>query len=291
MSKPLYETPLTIDPEHELRFVGPFNRSVVTIMSLRNNSALPLVFKIKTTAPKRYCVRPNIGKILPYRSTQVEICLQPFIYDQQEKNKHKFMVQSVLAPTDADLTDLNKLVCKTGFMHNALYKYLFPFPLQWKELEPEQLMDAKLKCVFEMPNNDANSENTSGGAGDIGVGGGTGSAGGGSAGANTSSASAEALENKPKLSSEDKPSNLPDAGESVESMAGTIKALREVNSELRKEILHLKDQITRYRSSAAMKQVNEPYAPVLAEKQIPVFYIAIAIAAAILSLLLGKYFL
>ncbi|XP_070144204.1 vesicle-associated membrane protein/synaptobrevin-binding protein isoform X2 [Drosophila kikkawai] len=239
-------------------------------MSLRNNSALPLVFKIKTTAPKRYCVRPNIGKILPYRSTQVEICLQPFIYDQQEKNKHKFMVQSVLAPTDADLTDLNKL---------------------WKELEPEQLMDAKLKCVFEMPNNDANSENTSGGAGDIGVGGGTGSAGGGSAGANTSSASAEALENKPKLSSEDKPSNLPDAGESVESMAGTIKALREVNSELRKEILHLKDQITRYRSSAAMKQVNEPYAPVLAEKQIPVFYIAIAIAAAILSLLLGKYFL
>ncbi|KAH8373653.1 vesicle-associated membrane protein-associated protein B/C [Drosophila serrata] len=272
MSKPLFETPLTIEPEHELRFVGPFNRPVVTIMSLRNNSAMPLVFKIKTTAPKRYCVRPNIGKILPYRSTQVEICLQPFIYDQQEKNKHKFMVQSVLAPTDADLTDLNKL---------------------WKELEPEQLMDAKLKCVFEMPNNDANAENTSGGAGgagDIGVGGGTGSAGGGSAGANTSSASAEALESKPKLASEDKPSNLLDVTD-VESMAGTIKGLREVNSELRKEIVHLKDQITRYRSSAAIKQVNEPYAPVLAEKQIPVFYIAIAIAAAILSLLLGKFFL
>ncbi|XP_017016036.1 vesicle-associated membrane protein-associated protein B/C [Drosophila takahashii] len=267
MSKPLFDLPLTIDPDNELRFVGPFNRPVVTIMTLRNNSNLPLVFKIKTTAPKRYCVRPNIGKILPFRTTQVEICLQPFIYDQQEKNKHKFMVQSVLAPVDADLTDLNKL---------------------WKELEPEQLMDAKLKCVFEMPSAEANAENTSGG-GASGVG--SGSAGGGSVGANTSSASAEALESKPKLSSEDKPSSLPDTAEHVESLAGEIKALRETNSELRKENLHLKDQITRYRSSPAIKQVNEPYAPVLAEKQIPVFYIAIAIAAAILSLLLGKFFL
>ncbi|EDW53217.1 GM12317 [Drosophila sechellia] len=251
MSKSLFDLPLTIDPEHELRFVGPFTRPVVRIMTLRNNSALPLVFKIKTTAPKHYCVRPNIGKITPFRSTQVEICLQPFVYDQQEKNKHKFM---------------------------------------WKELEPEQLMDAKLKCVFEMPSAEANAENTSGGGA---VGGGTGAAGGGSAGANTSSASAEALESKLKLSIEDKlkPSNLLDTSESLEALSGEINALRECNSELRRENLHLKDQITRYRSSPAVKQVNEPYAPVLAEKQIPVFYIAVAIAAAIVSLLLGKFFL
>ncbi|KAH8420292.1 hypothetical protein KR009_008820 [Drosophila setifemur] len=268
MSKPLFDLPLIIDPEHELRFVGPFHKPVITIMTLRNNSSLPLVFKIKTTAPKRYCVRPNIGKILPFRSTQVEICLQPFIYDQQEKNKHKFMVQSVLAPTDADLSDLNKL---------------------WKELEPEQLMDAKLKCVFELPSSEANAENR--GSGEGAIGGGSATAGGGSAGANTSSASAEALKSEPKLSSEDKPSNLPDSSENVESLSGEIKALRENNSELRKENTHLKDQITRYRSSANIKQVNEPYAPVLAEKQIPVFYIAIAIAAAILGLLLGKFLL
>ncbi|KAH8313935.1 hypothetical protein KR067_003698 [Drosophila pandora] len=272
-----FELPLTIEPEHELRFVGPFNRPVVTIMTLRNISALPLVFKIKTTAPKRYCVRPNIGKIMPYRSTQVEICLQPFIYDQQEKNKHKFMVQSVQAPMDADLTDLNKL---------------------WKELEPDQLMDAKLKCVFEMPNSEANAENNSAGGGGGGSGGGnaigSGSggsgSGAGSVGANISSTSADGLKCEPKLSSEDMPSNLAENAECVESMSGELKALRESYSELRKENLHLKDQITRYRSSAAVKQVNEPYVPVL-EKEIPTFYIAIAIAAAILGLLLGKYLL
>ncbi|XP_015042117.1 vesicle-associated membrane protein-associated protein B/C isoform X1 [Drosophila persimilis] len=281
MSKPNYELPLTIDPEHELRFVGPFNRSVVTIMTLRNNSSAPLVFKIKTTAPKRYCVRPNIGKILPFRSTQVEICLQPFMYDQQEKNKHKFMVQSVLAPVDADLTDLNKL---------------------WKELEPQQLMDAKLKCVFEMPSAEANAENTSG----ISVGVGSGSAGGGSAGTNVP-AITEGAKSETKLSSDEKvcfvplsknifnpifvlkTANSTDATEY--DLSGEMKALMESNTDLRKENLHLKDQIARYRSSAALKQPNEPYAPVLAEKQIPVFYIAIAIAAAILGLLLGKFLL
>ncbi|SPP84202.1 vesicle-associated membrane protein-associated protein B/C-like [Drosophila guanche] len=256
MSKPNFELPLTIDPEHELRFVGPFNRSVVTMMTLSNNAAVPLVFKMKTTAPKRYCVRPNIGKILPHGSTQVEICLQPFMYDQQEKNKHKFMVQSVLAPMDADLTDLNRL---------------------WKELEPQQQMDARLKCVFEMPSTEENAENTSG------------SAGGGNTVTSYQCGYQCGIKSETKLSSNEKASNSLDASEHVDS--GEIKALMDSNSELRKENLYLKDKITRYRSSAVLKQPNESYAPVLAEKQIPVLYIAIAIAATILGLLLGKFLL
>ncbi|XP_032289223.1 vesicle-associated membrane protein-associated protein B isoform X1 [Drosophila virilis] len=281
---PQFEVPLTIEPEHELRFIGPFNRPVVTIMTLKNNSAMTLVFKIKTTAPKRYCVRPNIGKIAPYRSTQVEICLQPFMYDQQEKNKHKFMVQSVLAPQDADLTDLNKL---------------------WRELEPDQLMDAKLKCVFEMPPAEANAENSSAGGGNASA--------GGSSGTNppTSLSTGETLKSDapamsavvqvrfpldifpyfPTIYCKLQSSNLSDAAEHAEAMAADLRELRDLNSELRRENLHLRDQITRYRSSPATKQINEPYAPVLAEKQIPIFYIAIAIAAAILGLLLGKFLL
>ncbi|KAM8719798.1 hypothetical protein ACLKA7_005942 [Drosophila subpalustris] len=261
---PQFEVPLTIQPEHELRFIGPFNRPVVTVMTLKNNAAMTLVFKIKTTAPKRYCVRPNIGKIAPFRTTQVEICLQPFMYDQQEKNKHKFMVQSVLAPQDADLTDLNKL---------------------WKELEPDQLMDAKLKCVFEMPAAEANAENNSGGAANA-------AGGGGSSGVNipVNLSVADSLKSEPK-SIEEQSSNMSDAAEHVESLAAELKEIRDVNNGLRKENLHLKDQIMRYRSTSATKQINESYTPVLAEKQIPVFYIAIAIAAAILGLLLGKFLL
>lgn len=63
-------------------------------------------------------------------------------------------------------------------------------------------MDAKLKCVFELPNSEANAENNSGG-GAIGSGNGSGS-GAGSVGANISSTSADGLKSEPKLSSEDK---------------------------------------------------------------------------------------
>ncbi|KAH8270984.1 hypothetical protein KR044_008083, partial [Drosophila immigrans] len=247
-------------------FAGPFNRPVVTVMTLHNNAAMTLVFKIKTTAPKRYCVRPNIGKIPRHCTTHVEICLQPFMYDQQEKNKHKFMVQCVLAPQDADLSDLNKL---------------------WKELEPDQLMDAKLKCVFEMPPSESNAENNSGGN--------SANAGGGSsvgANATANQSTAESLKSDaPKLSIEEQTSNLSDATVHIETLAAELKDIRDLNSELRKENLHLKDQITRYRSSPATKQINESYTPVLAEKQIPIFYIAIAIAAAFFGLLLGKFLL
>lgn len=82
--------------------------------------------------------------------------------------------------------------------------------MQWKELEPDQLMDAKLKCVFEMPNSEANAENNSAGGGGGGSGGGnaigSGSgagSGAGSVGANISSTSADGLKCEPKLSSED----------------------------------------------------------------------------------------
>ncbi|ALC48239.1 Vap-33-1 [Drosophila busckii] len=262
---PQFDVPLTIEPEHELRFIGPFSRPVVTVMTLKNNASGTLVFKIKTTAPKRYCVRPNIGKIAPFRSTQVEICLQPFMYDQAEKNKHKFMVQSVLAPPDVDLTDLNKL---------------------WRELEPDTLMDAKLKCVFEMPSGEANAENNNA-AGNVGTAGNV----GGTIVAASQGMTETMKGDAPKLSIEEQSSNLSDATEHVESLAAELKEMRDQVSELRRENLHLKDQVTRYRSSTATKQMNEPYAPVLAEKQIPVFYIAIAIAAALLGLLLGKFLL
>lgn len=54
--------------------------------------------------------------------------LQPFDYDPNEKSKHKFMVQSMFAPTDT--SDMEAV---------------------WKEAKPEDLMDSKLRCVFELP--------------------------------------------------------------------------------------------------------------------------------------------
>ncbi|XP_053571835.1 vesicle-associated membrane protein-associated protein A [Bombina bombina] len=56
------------------------------------------------------------------------LMLQPFDYDPNEKSKHKFMVQTVFAPPN--ISDME---------------------LVWKEAKPDDLMDSKLRCVFDMP--------------------------------------------------------------------------------------------------------------------------------------------
>lgn len=40
-------------------------------MLLKNPTDQPILFKIKTTAPKRYCVRPNSGLLEPHNSLEV----------------------------------------------------------------------------------------------------------------------------------------------------------------------------------------------------------------------------
>ncbi|KAF7385731.1 hypothetical protein HZH68_013045 [Vespula germanica] len=123
---------LLIEPEGELRFRGPFTGAPVTsYIKLINPTSNKVYFKIKTTVPKKYCVRPNSGALKPMEVAEIAVCLQPCDFDPADKNKHKFMVQSLIAP-DNDSDD---------YLNNDV----------WKDTKPEQLMDSKLKCVFENP--------------------------------------------------------------------------------------------------------------------------------------------
>ena len=97
-------------------------------MKLKNPSDRKVCFKIKTTAPKRYCVKPNSGVVDPNTEVAIVYSLQPFDYDPAEKNKHKFMVQSMFAP-DGEINQ------------DAL----------WKEVDQNDLMHSRLRCVFTMP--------------------------------------------------------------------------------------------------------------------------------------------
>ncbi|XP_048218958.1 vesicle-associated membrane protein-associated protein A isoform X1 [Perognathus longimembris pacificus] len=124
-----YEQILVLDPPTDLKFKGPFTDVVTTNLKLRNPSERKVCFKVKTTAPRRYCVRPNSGIIDPGSTVTVSVMLQPFDYDPNEKSKHKFMVQTIFAPPN--FTDMEAV---------------------WKEAKPDELMDSKLRCVFEMPN-------------------------------------------------------------------------------------------------------------------------------------------
>ncbi|XP_076405876.1 vesicle-associated membrane protein-associated protein A isoform X1 [Peromyscus maniculatus bairdii] len=124
-----HEQILVLDPPSDLKFKGPFTDVVTTNLKLRNPSDRKVCFKVKTTAPRRYCVRPNSGIIDPGSIVTVSVMLQPFDYDPNEKSKHKFMVQTIFAPPN--ISDMEAV---------------------WKEAKPDELMDSKLRCVFEMPN-------------------------------------------------------------------------------------------------------------------------------------------
>ncbi|XP_019907277.1 vesicle-associated membrane protein-associated protein B isoform X3 [Esox lucius] len=133
------EQVLQLEPPHELKFRGPFTDVVTATLKLSNPTDRNVCFKVKTTAPRRYCVRPNSGIIDAGTSINVSVMLQPFDYDPNEKSKHKFMVQSMLAPYD--MTDMDQV---------------------WKEAKPEELMDSKLRCAFELPlENDKTSASSS----------------------------------------------------------------------------------------------------------------------------------
>lgn len=119
---------LVLEPSGELKFKGPFTAVVTSELKLQNPSSKRVLFKVKTTAPKRYCVRPNSGILEAGAAVVVAVMLQPFDNDSVEHSKHRFMVQSMLAP-DEPVENLDQL---------------------WKEAEPSQLMDSKLRCVFEM---------------------------------------------------------------------------------------------------------------------------------------------
>jgi len=126
---------LLIEPDNELVFRGPFKDVVTTILKLTNPSDKKVCFKVKTTAPKRYCVRPNCGLIDPKDSVNVAVMLQPFDYkDAAENKRHKFLVQSILPTEEIAPNDIEAL---------------------WKNLPDKYpVMDSKLKCVFEFPSNE-----------------------------------------------------------------------------------------------------------------------------------------
>ncbi|CRK87436.1 CLUMA_CG001237, isoform A [Clunio marinus] len=233
-------------------------------MSLQNPTNKKILFKIKTTAPKKYCVRPNCGAIDPGQTVDIAICLQPFVFDPNEKNRHKFMVQSLMAP-DGEI-NVDQL---------------------WKDVSPEQLMDAKLRCTFEMP-----EENIKEG--------------------NVSQLTSHLLKNEAMMS--DAQQNVSGDGVGGKSndsdivrAAAEVRELREENSKMRQENLKLNEQILRLKSlvesnksldssstsAPSAKLISNPYSPpqLGQQQQIPIMWVVAAIGMAIFGLILGKFVL
>ncbi|KHC86356.1 hypothetical protein I503_03858 [Candida albicans SC5314] len=89
---------------NNLEFTGSFTKQITEYLTLSNPTNTPLAFKVKTTAPKLYCVRPNASIVQPGDSLQISIILQGFSQPlpNDYKCKDKFLLVSVPAPNSID---------------------------------------------------------------------------------------------------------------------------------------------------------------------------------------------
>ncbi|KAJ6585059.1 PapD-like protein [Mycena capillaripes] len=89
---------VSLSPSNALGFNRPLTSLVKRSLTITNHNAQPVAFKVKTTAPKLYCVRPNSGRVEPGQSLDVSVMLQP-LKDEPPLNakcKDKFLIQSTL---------------------------------------------------------------------------------------------------------------------------------------------------------------------------------------------------
>ncbi|KAF9221019.1 VAMP-associated protein [Gyrodon lividus] len=98
-------------PNNALGFNRPFTQLVKKVLLVSNQNVAPVAFKVKTTAPKLYCVRPNSGRIEPGDSVEVSVMLQPMKEEPplSVKCKDKFLIQSTLITPDKETKDLQDI--------------------------------------------------------------------------------------------------------------------------------------------------------------------------------------
>ncbi|ORE01963.1 VAMP-associated protein [Rhizopus microsporus var. microsporus] len=124
-----------IEPSEQLLFHRPFTRISKESLFVKNTNDFPVIFKVKTTAPKQYCVRPNAGRIEPNSEIEVQIILQPFKEELPDdyKCKDKFLVQTAPLNPSLEQQDITSM---------------------WSHIESsdkQSMHQHKIKCAFGGP--------------------------------------------------------------------------------------------------------------------------------------------
>lgn len=120
---------LNVHPQ-DISFPGNGMTHTEAQINLHNPTNKRVAFKVKTTAPRRYCVRPNSGIIDPDSTMSIQVLFQPG--DANSLNdipRHKFLVQAIVLNDNEDTTNDTK----------------------WRDIttnQHERLMESKMRVLF-----------------------------------------------------------------------------------------------------------------------------------------------
>ncbi|EOY06389.1 Vesicle-associated membrane protein, putative isoform 2 [Theobroma cacao] len=89
---------LEIHPQ-ELKFTFELKKQSSCLIQLTNKTDQYVAFKVKTTSPKKYCVRPNTGIVKPKSTSDFTVTMQAQrVAPPDLMCKDKFLIQSTIVP-------------------------------------------------------------------------------------------------------------------------------------------------------------------------------------------------
>lgn len=102
---------LNVQPS-ELKFPFQLNKLTIVWVELTNKFDQNVAFKVKTTHPKKYCVRPTVGVISPGSTCVVKVSMQAQKVFPVALPKDKFLIQSMIAPVGLCAEDITSEMFK-----------------------------------------------------------------------------------------------------------------------------------------------------------------------------------
>ncbi|XP_027084759.2 vesicle-associated protein 2-1-like [Coffea arabica] len=97
---------ISVQPD-ELHFQFELEKQSFCDLKVSNTTKHHVAFKVKTTSPKKYFVRPNTGVIQPWDSCVIRVTLQAQReYPPDMQSKDKFLLQSTIVPPNTDVDEL-----------------------------------------------------------------------------------------------------------------------------------------------------------------------------------------
>ncbi|KZT18620.1 VAMP-associated protein [Neolentinus lepideus HHB14362 ss-1] len=148
---------VSLNPGNTLGFNRPLTEPRKQTLSISNHNAQPVAFKVKTTAPKLYCVRPNSGRIEPGESVDVSVMLQAMKEEPplSTKCKDKFLIQSTIITPDKETMALHDIWNSTSdneaskiHQHKIRVAYL---PPEGQTVEEEDEGHVGMSSMISMP--------------------------------------------------------------------------------------------------------------------------------------------
>ncbi|XP_011070686.1 vesicle-associated protein 2-1 [Sesamum indicum] len=99
---------ISVQPE-DLKFQFELEKQSYCDLKITSNTENHVAFKVKTTSPKKYFVRPNTGVLHPWGSCVIRVTLQAQReYPPNMQCKDKFLLQSTIVPPNTTVDELQQ---------------------------------------------------------------------------------------------------------------------------------------------------------------------------------------